>query len=95
MVFFCNNTLAFLKDVCAQQGLVWEEIVPLLQGDSGQGYTKLLIALISKDQLNFTGGVRLSSAGVQFLSEQEQEVGGSQRKKRRTKEEGVGGGTDF
>lgn len=35
-VFFCNNTLAFLQEVCVKRGLVWEQVMPLLTGDSGQ-----------------------------------------------------------
>ena len=38
--------------------------------------------------------MRLSAAGVQFLGEEKQEEGPA-RKKRRTREEGVGGGQDF
>ena len=94
-LFFCHDTLAFLKEVCATRSLIWEQVSPLLQGDSGQGYTKLLIGLLRKYQLEKTSGVRISSAGVLFQQEQEEEVGGSVRKKRRTHEEGVGGGQDF
>ena len=73
-LFFCHRPLEFLKLVAEMRGQTWESVTLLIQGDSGQGWFKLAVSLIHKEDL------------------QEKVVRGA---KRRTRQEGVGGGTEF
>ena len=63
----------------------------LLQGDTGQAWTKIAIGQIRKEDLEMVLGVHLQAAGVQFLEECKEPI----KKRRRTHEEGVGGGRQF
>ena len=50
-LFFCNSTVAFLMEVARLRGDEWEELVILVQGDSGQKWFKLSVSLIARVEL--------------------------------------------
>jgi hypothetical protein len=54
-LFFCHRPLEFLKLVAEMRGQTWESVTLLIQGDSGQGWFKLAVSLIHKEDLQDRG----------------------------------------
>ena len=50
-LFFCHSPVEFLKEVDKERGRENTEQLTLIQGDSGQGYTKLAVSRISCEEL--------------------------------------------
>ena len=98
-VWFCTDTVALIQEVKRLRNLVGVETENLLQGDTGQGWTKICLSIIKKSDLEHEpAGVRLPAAGLYCMEEEEEEEnlpGPSKRAKRRTRAEGVSGGQGF
>ena len=57
-LFFCNNTLTFMKEVARLRGHEWDQLMLLVQGDSGQKWFKLSVSMIHLIDLVEDGGKR-------------------------------------
>ena len=75
-LFFCHRLQEFLSLVAELRGQIFEDMVKLVQGDSGQGWFKLALSLIETSDLVSDGGEGSS-------------------KRRRSREDGIGGGLKF
>ena len=64
-----------------------------MQGDSGQGYTKIAVSRIAVGELEEEKYTKIQGAGHVYLETEEEESRG--RKRRRSREEGLGGGDQF
>ena len=67
----------------------------LLQGDTGQHYTKISINMVNREELEWEERVRLPAAGFEF--EDLGDISGvnsphQKKRRRRSREEGIGGG---
>ena len=92
-LFFCHSPEEFLLEVDRERGLEMEDQITLIQGDSGQGYTKICASRISikdlqKEELSRTYGAGYSCMGGDGEN-------GRARKRRRSREDGVEGGDQF
>ena len=93
-LFFCSEPVQFLQEVARIRGQDWDSLEILLQGDSGQGYLKVACSLLPKEELRQELQRRMEAAGILHLGEEEQDDNKG-RKKRRTRDEGIGGGEEF
>ena len=95
-VFFCPDPVSLITEVKRLRGNE-EETVNLLQGDSGQGWTKIGLSIIKKTDLEREPvGVRVPAAGLHCVVEEGEELSpGPSKRKRRTRAEGVAGGQSF
>ena len=89
-VWFCNNTVSLIQEVKRLRKLEGVDTVNLLQGDTGQGWTKICLSIIRKSDLERQPvGVRLPAAGLYCVQEGEEDgPSPSKRPKRRTRAEG-------
>ena len=92
-LFYCHSPVQFLKEVDRQRGREGVVQATIVQGDSGQGYTKIAVSRIDMKELEKESCTRIPGAGVDYLEEEEQ--GGTNRKRRRTREEGIEEGEQF
>ena len=65
------------------------------QGDTGQGWLKIGLNDVMKKDLEKEQGMRVAAAGTEFSMEDKQEGGLARKISRRTKKQGMGGGTHF
>ena len=95
-VFFCPVPVLLIAEVKRLRG-VNEETYNLIQGDSGQGWTKIGLSIIKKKDLEREPvGIRLPAAGLHCMKEEAGDLGpGPSKRKRRTRAEGVYGGQSF
>ena len=66
-LFFCHSTVEFLKEVDRVRGRVGVKQVNLIQGDSGQGYTKIVVSRVSVEDLEKEDMTRIPGAGLVYL----------------------------
>ena len=93
-LFYCHDPVSLVEKVIQLRG-IQEETENLVQGDTGQGWLKIGINVIQKKYLEKEQGVRVAAAGTEFLKEDSEEAGPSNKIIRRTREQGVGGGGQF
>ena len=79
------------------RGLEGVPTMNILQGDSGQGWTKLCLSIIPVSDLECEpAGIRRPAAGLYYEPEEQGSgPGPSKQPRRRTRAEGISGGRDF
>ena len=75
-LFFCHDIVSLVDKVKDLRGIE-EETVNLVQGDTGQGYLKIGINVILKQDLEKEEGVRVPAAGTELCREECKETGPS------------------
>ena len=65
-LFYCYNIGNFLKKVASLRNTVWEDLLMLPQGDTGQNYTMISISIVNRNKLEREERIRLPAAGVDF-----------------------------
>ena len=93
VLFFCHCPQLFLDKLDQARGKVGVPKATIVQGDSGQTYTKLCVSRLDLADLEQGHYTRLPGPGLVFMETEPLE--GPSRKRRRTKEEGVRGGEQF
>ena len=93
VLFFCHSPQLFLDALDQARGKVGVPQATLVQGDSGQAYTKLCVSRLDLADLEQDQYTRLPGPGLVFM--ETEQVEGPCRKRRRTREEGVQGGEQF
>lgn len=95
-LFFCHSPVDFLEEVDRLRGKLGVEQVNLIQGDSGQGYTKIVVSRVSVEDLKEEKFTRIPGAGLEYLEKEEGDLVIHGKKKRRAREDGIdGGGEQF
>ena len=92
-LYFCHSPKEFFAMVDRKRGREGEDQITLIQGDTGQGFLKVSVSRIKKEELEKTSYTREVGPGL-FYEETEAEQSKSTRK-RRTRQEGVSGGKEF
>ena len=95
-LFYCHSVVEFLKEVDIDRGKLGVKQVTVIQGDSGQSYTKISVSRVDVADLEESKLTRIQGAGLAFKEELEDvhEVIKS-RKRRRSREESIGGVDQF
>lgn len=91
-LFYCHSPVEFLEEVDRQRGRQGLSQATIIQGDSGQGYTKIAVSRIDMKELEEDCCTRIPGAGVDYL---EDELEGTSRKRRRSREDGIEDGEQF
>ena len=92
ILFFCHSPQLFIDALDKERGKEGVPQATIIQGDSGQGDTKVCMTRIDLADLEQTYYTQLPGAGLVFL---ETEIGKESRKRRRTREQEVEGGEHF
>ena len=92
-LYFCHDPAGLVAKVKELRG-IQGETENLVQGDTGQGWLKIGLSVIKKEDLEKDQGVRVSAAGTEYL-ETGDEAGPSKKATRRTRQQGIGGGSQF
>ena len=95
-LFFCHSPVELLQEVDRLRGKEGVKQVNLIQGDSGQGYTKIVVSRVSVEELEKENMTRIPGAGLVYMEtgeEGDHMFGG--KKKRRSREEGIKEGVQF
>ena len=92
-LFFCHSPVEFLQEVDRERGRQSMDQITLVQGDSGQGYTKIAVSRLSVKELEDEQYTKIPGAGHVYLETEEEES--RRRKRRRSREDGIEGGDQF
>ena len=85
--------MEFLDAVDREIGRRGVEQVTLIQGDTGQGYTKVAVSCLDLRELETKKYTRVPGPGIIYRDSEQQQITG--RKRRRFRKEGVEGGEMF
>ena len=91
-LYFCHDLVGLVEKVKELRSIQSETEI-LVQGDTGQGWLKIGMSLIKKDDLKKGQRARVAAAGAEFSEENNEEAGPSKKVRRR--QQGIGGGSQF
>ena len=94
-LFYCHNVEEFLREVDVDREKVGVAQLTVIQGDSGQQYTKVSVSRVNQSDLEEKNLKRINGAGLTFGVSEEVLGNTNNDKKRRSREEGIGGGDQF
>ena len=85
--------MEFLDAVDRERGRTGVEQVKLIQGDTGQGYTKVAVSRLDLREWETERYTRVPGPGIIYHDSEQQQITG--RKRKRLRKEGVEGGEMF
>ena len=85
--------MEFLDAVDRERGRMGVEQVTLIQGDTGQGYTKVAVSHLDLQELETERYTRVPGPSIIYHDSEQQQI--TRRKRRRLRKEGVEGGEIF